>query len=69
MLNKHLVIVFFFYQCCVLDCVHTNVVDKRSERIFKFSIDELLNTVFPSSTTNDVYLDPCKAGKQTYFIS
>ncbi|CAG9855331.1 unnamed protein product [Phyllotreta striolata] len=28
---------------------------------FKFSVDELLSRVFPTKTSNDLYMDPCKA--------
>lgn len=30
---------------------------------FKYTIDELLNSNFPKKITNDLDLDPCKAGK------
>lgn len=47
----------------VVNClsVHSAV---RTERTFKYTIDELLNNAFSKKVSNDVDLDPCKAGKQ-----
>ena len=38
-------------------------VSERTERSFKYSIDELLTAVFPKKISEDLDLDPCKAGK------
>lgn len=35
----------------------------NNNRHFKYTIDELLTNNFPKKITNDLDLDPCKAGK------
>lgn len=69
MLDKLLFVALCFHQYRLINCVRPDLVDNRTETFFKFTADELLNTVFPTTTTNDLDLDPCKAGKQTDFIS
>ena len=46
-----------------------DVDDKRSYRS-KFSIEQLLNTQFEKKVSNDIDMDPCKAGKflQFYYL-
>lgn len=33
---------------------------------FKYTMDELLVANFPKKTSNDIFLDPCKSGKNTH---
>lgn len=46
--------------------VALNSDDHRTRHKQKFTIDELLTTVFPKKTSDDLDLDPCKAGKIHY---
>jgi hypothetical protein len=39
------------------------VAASRPERASKFTIDELVNSRFPSRISDDIDLDPCKGGK------
>lgn len=32
---------------------------------FKYTTDQLLIANFPKKTSNDIFLDPCKSGKNT----
>lgn len=41
-------------------------VDKAA-KTSKYSVEELLNTVFPTKVSSDFDLDPCKAGKTIHF--
>lgn len=59
---------FVFYWCyfAVVDSVVLRTLE-RTARSSNYSIEVLLNTVFPTKTSNDLDLDPCKAGKAIYF--
>lgn len=55
---------------CVLNIVtvlNSVIVEKENWRAppphFKYTVDELLSRIFPKKVSNDIYLDPCKAGK------
>lgn len=37
-------------------------IHERTGKSSKYSIEELLSTVFPTKTSSDLDLDPCKAG-------
>lgn len=41
---------------------HDKLWTKSYSPSFKYSVDDLLRTVFPKKTSDDIYLDPCKAG-------
>lgn len=56
---------FWLFWCFCL-IVHSAVVVKEERidgTVYKYSVQELLNTVFPKKISNDLDLDPCKAGK------
>lgn len=40
-----------------------NVTERRPYRPARFTIEELVNTRFPSRISDDIDLDPCKGGK------
>jgi hypothetical protein len=40
-----------------------NVTEMHPQRAVRFTIDELINTRFPSRISDDIDLDPCKGGK------
>lgn len=42
---------------------HENVWTQQSEPSFKYTVEQLLVGDFPKRTSDDIYLDPCKAGK------
>jgi hypothetical protein len=39
------------------------VTDRHPQRTVRFTIDELVNSRFPSRISDDIDLDPCKGGK------
>lgn len=47
----------------ILLCSLSEVSCKRREESHKFTIDELLSTSFAHKDSNDLGMDPCKAGK------
>lgn len=60
---KLLFFVFCLHRCFVsVNCFAVTSCG-RTEKTFKYSIDALLNTVFEKKISDDVDLDPCKAGK------
>lgn len=61
---KVLFVVFCAHQCY---CFVVNSSTCRTEKTFKYSIDELINTVFTKKISDDLDLDPCKAGKLKTF--
>jgi hypothetical protein len=44
-----------------------NVTERHPQRAVRFTIDELLNSRFPSRISDDIDLDPCKGGKNLQF--
>lgn len=36
---------------------------EQSEPNFKYTVDQLLGSDFPAKISDDIYMDPCKAGK------
>jgi hypothetical protein len=44
-----------------------NVTERHPQRAVRFTIDELVNSRFPSRISDDIDLDPCKGGKNLQF--
>lgn len=41
-------------------------IQERTASDSKYSIEKLLTTIFPAKTSDDLDLDPCKAGKAMF---
>lgn len=59
------IVIFVSLQCAAV--FGTVLIEKYSRTSvqphFKYTIDQLMTTVFPRKTSDDLDLDPCKAGK------
>lgn len=59
----------FWLHWCFCLMVHSAAVinEERTAGTTKYSVQDLLNTVFPKKISGDLDLDPCKAGKALIF--
>lgn len=68
-----------FVICVVIQClyVHSASLLRKSEKEwpdiekphFKYTMDQLLTANFPKRTSDDIFLDPCKSGKEIFFFA
>lgn len=52
-----------YFQCASLVLGKSISERTKKSQSFKYTIEELLTSTFPKKTSNDLDLDPCKAGK------
>lgn len=50
------------------DCIQNATLNTRRHKQTKYSVDDLLSNKFEFKTSEDIDMDPCKAGKNLYFI-
>lgn len=60
-----LLVIYFQYIIISVSLVRGKSISERTSKkpIFKYTIEELLSNNFPKKSSNDLDLDPCKAGK------
>lgn len=70
MCNKLVCLIFVLKNVLVLGVIvlkeHEHIWTEQTEPNFKYTADQLLMSDFPKKTSDDFYLDPCKAGKSNY---
>lgn len=66
MCYKLIIVIFLLKTVLVLSVMvmkdQEHVYTEQLEPSFKYTVDQLLTTDFPKKTSDDIYLDPCKAG-------
>lgn len=67
MCNKLICVLFIVKNVLVASVVDLNDLEnvwtQQVEPQFKYTVDQLLSSDFPTKISDDIYLDPCKAGK------
>lgn len=48
------------------DCIQNETLNTRRHKQKKYSIDDLLSNKFELKTSEDIDMDPCKAGKNLF---
>lgn len=62
---------FLFFAAAAVAVVshHDNNNETFQLAVSKFTIEQLINNVYPHKISNDIDLDPCKSGLCFHFIS
>lgn len=66
----HFIVVLILCLNCIehSDCIQNATLNTRRHKQNKYSIDDLLSNKFEFKTSEDIDMDPCKAGKKHVYI-
>lgn len=66
----HFIVALIVCSSCIehSDCIQNATLNTRRHQQTKYSIDDLLSNKFEYKTSEDIDMDPCKAGKNFYIL-